>query len=54
MATAPKRVKKTFKTKAEAIAWDRSVQVKTQESSGWVPQKKDTRYLRELVKSWYQ
>lgn len=49
-----KRVKKTFKTKAEAIAWERYVQAKTQESSDWVPQKKDTRYLRELVESWYQ
>lgn len=49
-----KRVKKTFKTKAEAISWERYVQAKSQESSDWTPQKKDTRYLKDLVETWYQ
>jgi integrase len=49
-----KRVKKTFRTKAEAIAWERFVQAKIQESSDWTPQKKDTRYLKDLVETWYQ
>lgn len=49
-----KRIKKTFRTKAEAIAWERFVQAKTQESSDWLPQKKDTRYLKDLVETWYQ
>ena len=51
---AGKRVKKTFLTKAEAIAWERHVQAKTQESPDWIPQKKDSRSLSDLVELWYQ
>ena len=48
-----KRVKKTFPTKAEAIAWERYVQAKSQESSDWIPQKKDARFLSDLIELWY-
>lgn len=49
-----KRVKKTFPTKAEALAWERHVQAKVQESPEWAPQKKDSRRLSDLVDLWYQ
>lgn len=48
-----KRVKKTFKTKAEAISWERYIQAKVQESPEWNPPKKDTRFLTDLVELWY-
>lgn len=51
---AGKRVKKTFKTKLEAIAWERHVQAKVQESPDWQPPKKDVRRLSDLVDLWYQ
>lgn len=51
---AGKRVKKTFKTKAEAIAWERHIQAKVQESPEWSPPKKDARFLSDLVELWYQ
>ncbi|MEQ1639093.1 MAG: tyrosine-type recombinase/integrase [Methylococcales bacterium] len=51
---AGKRVKKTFKTKAEAIAWERHIQAKVQESPDWSPPKKDARFLSDLVELWYQ
>ena len=50
---AGKRVKKTFPTKAEAIAWERYVQAKSQESPDWAPQKKDARFLSDLIELWY-
>lgn len=50
---AGKRVKKTFKTKAEAIAWERHIQAKVQESPEWSPPKKDARFLSDLVELWY-
>lgn len=50
---AGKRVKKTLPTKAEAIAWERHVQAKSQESPDWAPQKKDARLLSDLVELWY-
>lgn len=49
-----KRVKKTFRTKAEAIAWERHVQAKVQEDPVWAPPKKDLRLLEELVELWFK
>lgn len=49
-----KRVKKTFRTKAEAIAWERHVQAKVQEDPMWAPPKKDLRLVEELVELWFK
>lgn len=49
-----KRVKKTFPTKAEALAWERHVQAKVQEIPDWAPPKKDARRLSDLVDIWHQ
>jgi integrase len=49
-----KRVKKTFPTKSEAIAWERHVQAKVQEIPEWIPPKKDARRLSDLVNIWHQ
>ena len=49
-----KRVKKTFPTKAEALAWERHVQAKVQETPEWAPPKKDSRHLSDLVDLWHQ
>lgn len=49
-----KRVKKTFSTKAEAIAWERFVQAKVLEQPEWAPPKKDSRRLSDLVILWHQ
>ncbi|PLY44070.1 integrase [Janthinobacterium sp. ROICE36] len=49
-----KRVKKTFPTKAEALAWERHIQAKVQETPEWSPPKKDQRKLSDLVDIWYR
>ncbi|NOT65935.1 MAG: tyrosine-type recombinase/integrase [Methylotenera sp.] len=49
-----KRIKKTHATKAEAIAWERFIQAKVQESPEWSPPKKDARLVSDLVELWYQ
>lgn len=49
-----KRIKKTFQTKAEAIAWERHVQARAQENPEWMPPKKDARRLSDLVELWHQ
>jgi len=51
---AGKRVKKTFRTKPEAIAWERFVQSKVQQQPEWLPPKKDSRKLTDLIELWYQ
>lgn len=48
-----KRVKKTFPTKSEALAWERHVQAKVQVSPEWSPPKADHRQLSDLVELWY-
>lgn len=48
-----KRLKKTFPTKAEAIAWERHVRGKVQEAPEWMPAAKDARRLSELVELWF-
>lgn len=49
-----KRIKKTFPTKSEAIAWERYVQGKVLESPDWLPAKKDSRLLSDLIELWYE
>jgi integrase len=49
-----KRVKKTFPTKAEAIAWERHIQARVQETPEWAPPKKDARRLSDLIEVWHQ
>lgn len=49
-----KRLKKTLPTKAEAVAWERHVRAKVQESPDWAPPKKDARLLSDLIGLWYQ
>ena len=49
-----KRYRKTFKTKAEAIAWERHMQAKVQADPEWQPAKKDIRRLSDLVELWFK
>lgn len=49
-----KRIKKTFPTKAEAIAWERYVQARVQETPEWIAPKRDARRLSDLVELWHQ
>lgn len=49
-----KRYRKTFKTKAEAVAWERHMQAKVQANPEWEPAKKDVRRLNELVELWFK
>jgi integrase len=49
-----KRVRKTFKFKAEALAWERHIQAKVQSFPDWTPPKKDIRLLSELVDIWFK
>lgn len=49
-----KRIKKTFPTKAEALAWERHVQAKVQQAPEWTPPKKDARKLTDLVDIWFR
>ncbi len=49
-----KRLKKTFPTKAEALAWERHIRVKVQEVPDWAPPKKDARRLTDLCELWFR
>ncbi|HZX31559.1 MAG TPA: tyrosine-type recombinase/integrase [Rhodocyclaceae bacterium] len=49
-----KRVKKTFPTKAEAIAWERHVRAKVQEQPDWAAPKRDARPLSDFVDIWFK
>ncbi|SOZ35603.1 phage integrase [Cupriavidus neocaledonicus] len=47
-----KRYRKTFATKAEALAWEAWLTAKVNTTPEWQPQKRDTRRLTELVDVW--
>ena len=49
-----KRLKKTFKIKADALAWERHVRAQVQQIPDWAPAKKDARTLVDLCNLWYQ
>jgi integrase len=48
-----KRIRKTFKLKADALAYERHIQAKVQSTPDWSPPKKDRRLLSELIEIWY-
>ncbi|TWG89216.1 Site-specific recombinase XerD [Cupriavidus gilardii J11] len=48
-----KRFRKTFKTKADALAWEAWLTTQVNTIPEWQPQRRDTRRLSELVKLWY-
>ncbi|MDI3304206.1 MAG: tyrosine-type recombinase/integrase [Burkholderia multivorans] len=49
-----KRLKKTLATKAEAMAWERYIRTKVQETPEWSPPRRDERFVVELVEIWYR
>ena len=48
-----KRYRKTFNTKAEALAWEAWLKTQVNQNSEWKPDKRDTRKLSELVELWF-
>jgi hypothetical protein len=48
-----KRFRKTFKTQAEAKAWEAWLKAKINQNSQWMPERRDTRRLSELVDLWF-
>lgn len=51
---AGRRIRKTFSTRAEALAWERHIQAQSHELPGWMPPKKDNRRLTDLVEIWFR
>jgi integrase len=49
-----KRFRKTFNTKAEALAYEAWLKTKVSTSPDWAPAKRDLRKLSSLVDLWYQ
>lgn len=49
-----KRFRKTFKTQAEAKAYDAWLKTKINETPEWKPVKRDLRKLSELIDVWYE
>ena len=49
-----KRFRKTFKTQAEAKAYEAWLKTQVNQDTEWAPEKKDTRKLSELVALWFQ
>jgi integrase len=48
-----KRFRKTFKTKAEAKAYQAWLTTQVNQNAQWEPEKKDVRKLSELIEIWY-
>lgn len=48
-----KRFRKTFKTQAEAKAWEAWLKTQVTQNAKWQPEKRDTRKLSELIDLWY-
>lgn len=48
------RYRKTFPTKAEALAWETWLKSQVQQSPEWQPARKDNRRLSELVDLWFK
>ncbi|MCB5187590.1 tyrosine-type recombinase/integrase [Methylobacillus caricis] len=49
-----KRFRKTFTTKAEALAWEAWVKTQIIQTPEWMPPKRDKRKLSDLVDLWHQ
>lgn len=48
-----KRFRKTFKTKAEALAWQAWLKTQVNQNEKWQPDRRDTRKLSELIEVWF-
>ncbi len=48
-----KRYRKTFKTKAEGLAWEAWLKTQVNQNEKWQPEKRDTRKLSELIEVWF-
>ena len=48
-----KRFRKTFKTQAEAKAWEAWLKTQVNQDAKWQPEKRDTRKLSELIDLWH-
>lgn len=48
-----KRFRKTFKTQAEAKAYEAWLKTQVNQDAKWQPDRRDTRKLRELIDLWY-
>ena len=48
-----KRFRKTFKTQAEAKAWEAWLKTQITQNAKWQPEKRDTRRLSELIDLWH-
>lgn len=48
-----KRFRKTFETKADALAWQAWLKTQVNHRAEWEPERRDLRKLRELIDLWY-
>lgn len=48
-----KRFRKSFKTQAEAKAWEAWLKTQVNQDADWQPERRDTRKLSELIDLWY-
>jgi site-specific recombinase XerD len=48
-----KRFRKTFKTKAEALAWEAWLKTQINQDAKWMPERRDLRKLSNLVELWF-
>lgn len=49
-----KRYRRSFKTKAEALAWEAWLKTQVNQDPEWAPRKRDTRRLNDLITLWYE
>lgn len=49
-----KRFRKTFSTKAEALAWEAWLRERVRVAPEWAPAQKDRRRVSDLVETWFQ
>jgi len=48
-----KRLRKTFRTKPEALQWETWVKAKLQEEPEWTPVRRETKKLSEVIELWW-
>ncbi len=49
-----KRIRKKFRTRAEALAWENWARTQKNQAPEWQPQRKDTRKMSDLLRLWYE
>jgi len=49
-----KRFRKTFKTQAEAKAWEAWLKTQVNKQAEWAPEKRDSRRLSVLIDTWFE